>query len=82
VTEKNGESRNPCRPDLVGFVNSLPLVVVGLKQPGVPARAAFDENLTNDLGRGRNRTSPVCKTTILAMLTGRLKLSRREESPS
>jgi type I restriction enzyme R subunit len=36
-----------CRPDLVGFVNGLPLVVIELKQPGVPARAAFDENLTH-----------------------------------
>lgn len=36
-----------CRPDLVGFVNGLPWVVVELKQPGVPARAAFDDNLTH-----------------------------------
>ncbi len=36
-----------CRPDLVGFVNGLPWVVVELKKPGVPARAAFDENLTH-----------------------------------
>ena len=36
-----------CREDLVGFVNGLPLVVIELKQPGVPARAAFDENLTH-----------------------------------
>ena len=36
-----------CRPDLVGFVNGLPLVVRELKKPGVPARAAFDENLTH-----------------------------------
>ncbi len=36
-----------CRPDLVGFVNGLPLVVVELKKPGVSARAAFDENLTS-----------------------------------
>lgn len=36
-----------CRPDLVGFVNGLPWVVIELKQPGVPARAAFDENLTH-----------------------------------
>ena len=36
-----------CRPDLVGFVNGLPLVVVELKKPGVPARSAFDENLTH-----------------------------------
>ncbi|MDQ2913108.1 MAG: HsdR family type I site-specific deoxyribonuclease, partial [Chloroflexota bacterium] len=36
-----------CRPDLVGFVNGMPLVVIELKKPGVPARAAFDENLTH-----------------------------------
>jgi len=36
-----------CRPDLVGFVNGLPLVVIELKKPGVPARAAFAENLTH-----------------------------------
>ena len=42
-----------CRPDLVGFVNGLPLVVIELKKPGVPARAAFDENLTH-----KNGTTP------------------------
>ena len=36
-----------CRPDLVGFVNGLPWVVVELKKPGVPARTAFDDNLTH-----------------------------------
>jgi type I restriction enzyme R subunit len=36
-----------CRPDLIGFVNGLPLVVIELKKPGVTARAAFDENLTH-----------------------------------
>jgi len=38
-----------CRPDLVGFVNpaSAGLVVIELKKPGVPGRAAFDENLTH-----------------------------------
>ena len=36
-----------CRPDLVGFVNGLPFVVIELKKPGVPARSAFDENLTH-----------------------------------
>jgi type I restriction enzyme R subunit len=36
-----------CRPDLVGFVNGLPWVVVELKKPGVAARSAFDENLTH-----------------------------------
>lgn len=37
----------PCRPDLVGFVNGLPWLVIELKNPGVPVRAAFDENLTH-----------------------------------
>ena len=36
-----------CRPDLVGFVNGLPLLVIELKKTGVPAQAAFDENLTH-----------------------------------
>ncbi len=36
-----------CRPDLVGFVNGLPWVVIELKKPGVPARAAFDDNITH-----------------------------------
>jgi type I restriction enzyme R subunit len=36
-----------CRLDLVGFVNGLPFVVVELKKPGVPARQAFDDNLTS-----------------------------------
>ncbi len=36
-----------CRPDLIGFVNGLPLVVIELKKPGVPAKQAFDDNLTS-----------------------------------
>ncbi|MDQ3314528.1 MAG: type I restriction endonuclease, partial [Verrucomicrobiota bacterium] len=36
-----------CRPDLIGFVNGLPLVLVEFKKPGVSARAAFDENITS-----------------------------------
>jgi type I restriction enzyme R subunit len=36
-----------CRPDLVGFVNGLPWVVIELKKPGVAPRVAFDENLTH-----------------------------------
>lgn len=36
-----------CRPDSVGFVNGLPLVVIELRTPGVPARAAFEGNLTH-----------------------------------
>ncbi|MDZ4401115.1 type I restriction endonuclease subunit R [Prosthecobacter sp.] len=34
------------RPDLIGFVNGLPLVVVELKKLGVPAQQAFSDNLT------------------------------------
>ncbi len=36
-----------CRPDLVGFVNGLPLLVVEFKKPGVPSRQGFDENITS-----------------------------------
>ena len=36
-----------CRPDLVGFVNGLPLVVIEFKKPGVPAKHAFEDNLTH-----------------------------------
>ncbi len=36
-----------CRPDLIGFVNGLPWVVIELKKPGVPAKRAFDGNLTS-----------------------------------
>ncbi|MGB4876576.1 MAG: type I restriction endonuclease, partial [Candidatus Competibacter sp.] len=36
-----------CRPDLVGFVNGLPWLVIELKKPAVPTRAAFDDNLTH-----------------------------------
>ena len=34
------------RPDLVGFVNGMPWVVIELKKPGVPARQALDDNLS------------------------------------
>jgi type I restriction enzyme R subunit len=36
-----------CRPDLIGFVNGLPWIVIEFKKPGVAVRAAFDENLTH-----------------------------------
>ena len=36
-----------CIPDLIGFVNGLPLVVIEFKKPGVSARVAFDDNLTH-----------------------------------
>jgi type I restriction enzyme, R subunit len=37
----------PCQPDLIGFVNGLPWVVIEVKKPGVPVRMAFDDNLTH-----------------------------------
>ena len=36
-----------CIPDLVGFVNGLPWVVIELKRPGVAVRQAYDGNLTH-----------------------------------
>ena len=33
------------RPDLVGFVNGLPLVLIELKKPGVNVREGFGKNL-------------------------------------
>ena len=36
-----------CRPDLIGFVNGLPIVVIELKKPGVSAQQAFDDNITS-----------------------------------
>ncbi len=36
-----------CRPDLVGFVNGLPWVVIEMKRPGMAARSGFEENLTH-----------------------------------
>jgi type I site-specific restriction-modification system R (restriction) subunit len=38
-----------CRPDFVGSVNGLPLVVIELKKPGLPARAALDEKKTQSV---------------------------------
>jgi type I restriction enzyme, R subunit len=35
------------RPDLIGFVNGLPLVLIEFKKTGVPARNAFDDNITS-----------------------------------
>jgi len=46
-----------CRPDLVGFVNGLPLVVIELKKPGVPARAA-GHLLDGELHPGRSAPTP------------------------
>ena len=40
-------SRCPRKHRLKRRIDGLPLVVIELKKPGVPARAAFDENLTH-----------------------------------
>ncbi len=36
-----------CIPDVIGFVNGLPLVVMEFKKPGVSDRTALEENLTS-----------------------------------
>lgn len=35
------------RPDLIGFVNGIPLLLVELKKPSAPLKAAYDDNLTD-----------------------------------
>lgn len=35
------------RPDLIGFVNGIPLVLVELKKPSAPVKSAYDDNLTD-----------------------------------
>ncbi|MBS3788974.1 type I restriction endonuclease subunit R [Candidatus Bipolaricaulota bacterium] len=35
------------RPDLIGFVNGLPLLLVELKRPGVPVKEGFDGNISD-----------------------------------
>ena len=35
------------RPDLVGFVNGLPLALVELKKPGVNVREGYDKNISD-----------------------------------
>ncbi|MEI2819951.1 MAG: type I restriction endonuclease [Marmoricola sp.] len=35
------------RPDVALFVNGVPLVLMEFKQPGVPVKSAYDDNLTD-----------------------------------
>lgn len=35
------------RPDLVGFINGIPLVLVELKRPSAALKSAYDDNLTD-----------------------------------
>ncbi|MBI3247142.1 MAG: type I restriction endonuclease subunit R [Deltaproteobacteria bacterium] len=44
-----------CRPDLIGFVNGLPLVVLELKKPGMPARARPVEDQLRSAGQPFSR---------------------------
>jgi type I restriction enzyme R subunit len=37
----------PRRPDLIGFINGIPMILVELKAPNKPLKAAFDENITD-----------------------------------
>ena len=53
-----------CRPDLLGFVNGLPLVVVELKKPGVVAKQAL----------GMGNLSP---TASFILLQGKEKVSSK-----
>ena len=40
-----GKSKRMKRPDVVGFVNGIPLVFMELKKPSVKLRAAYEKNL-------------------------------------
>jgi len=35
------------RPDLIGFVNGIPMILIEFKAPNRPIKAAFDENITD-----------------------------------
>lgn len=40
-----GKSRRKRRPDVVGFVNGIPLVFIELKKPSVKLKSAYEDNL-------------------------------------
>ena len=42
-----GVSKRRRRPDVVGFVNGLPLVFIELKEINVKLRAAYEKNLSD-----------------------------------
>ena len=35
------------RPDLIGFINGIPMMLIEFKAPNRPVKAAFDENITD-----------------------------------
>lgn len=35
------------RPDLIGFINGIPLVLIELKKPSAPLKSAYDDNITD-----------------------------------
>ena len=40
-----GKSRRKRRPDVVGFINGIPLVFIELKKPSVKLKSAYEDNL-------------------------------------
>lgn len=46
------------RPDMIGFVNGIPLVFFEFKAPGIDLRLAYDDNLTDYKG-GRNHAGSI-----------------------
>ncbi len=40
-----GKSKRKKRPDVVGFVNGIPLIFMELKKPSIKLRAAYEDNL-------------------------------------
>lgn len=59
-----------CRPDLIGFVNGLPWVVIELKKPGVPAKQAFDGNLTSYKHAQNGVPALFCSNALLIASNG------------
>jgi hypothetical protein len=55
------------RPDVLLYVNGLPLVFIELKNSNVKLKAAFDDNLTTY----QSESCSYCSPTRAAMLTGR-----------
>lgn len=44
----NGKSNRERRPDIIGFVNGIPLVYIELKNPARKVRDAYDENFVDN----------------------------------
>ena len=66
-----------CRPDLIGFVNGMPWVVIELKKPGVPAKQAFDGNLTS-YKHAQNGVPALFWSNALLIAPNRQSANRRD----